>query len=393
MERAENRRRPERGGRAARGAGRSRGGVAQRPWKLLERPYPPTEILSADQVESLHRAALRLLSEIGMKVLDGTARARYRAGGAEVDDGTMMVRFDPALLEGLVAQAPERFTLSARNPARDLVVGGRHSIFVAVGGPAYVSDLEKGRRAGSFAEMCDFLKAIQSLNVIHQEGGSPFEPLDLDPETRHLDFYLAAATLMDKSWQGIGLGRARTLDSLEMAARMLGLADRGRVLDLFDMILRGDAASALTELSAQYAEGADPMAVLRDLAEIAHWVSVIKITPEAADDPTVGPDERARGAQMAENLPMRVLTRLWQMLLKALEEVAHAPNAMMAAEMAVIRLTHVADLPSPEELVRRIRETPQSGPGPAPNGGGGGVAAEGGAADPGGGPGGAGRAR
>jgi len=81
---------------------------------------------------------------------------------------------------------------------------------------------------------------------------------------------------------------------------------------------------------------------------------VIKITPDAADDPTIGPDERTRGAQMAADLPMRVLTRLWQMLLKALEEVAMAPNAMMAAEMAVIRLTHVADLPSPEELVRKL---------------------------------------
>jgi len=149
---------------------------------------------------------------------------------------------------------------------------------------------------------------------------------------------------------------------------MLGLADRGRVLDLFDMILKGHAAEALTELSSQYADGADPMAILRDLAEISHWVSVIKITPDAAEDPTVSPDERTRGAQMAEDLPMRVLTRLWQMLLKALEEVSMAPNAMMAAEMAIIRLTHVADLPSPEELVRKLDgQTPPAG---GPNGGG-----------------------
>ncbi|MCP1167799.1 DNA polymerase III subunit gamma/tau [Limimaricola litoreus] len=175
-----------------------------------------------------------------------------------------------------------------------------------------------------------------------------------------------ATSLLD---QAISHGAGET--TAEQIRAMLGLADRGRVLDLFDMVLRGDAAAALTELSAQYAEGADPMAVLRDLAEIAHWVSVIKITPEAADDPTVGPDERARGAAMAENLPMRVLTRLWQMLLKALEEVAHAPNAMMAAEMAVIRLTHVADLPSPEELVRKLQDSPVP---PPPSGGGGGGA-------------------
>jgi DNA polymerase-3 subunit gamma/tau len=104
------------------------------------------------------------------------------------------------------------------------------------------------------------------------------------------------------------------------------------------------------------------MAVLRDLAEVCHWVSVVKITPDAAEDPTISPDERSRGQAMAETLPMRVLSRMWQMLLKALDEVAMAPNAMMAAEMAVIRLTHVADLPSPEELVKKLQDaTPPAG--------------------------------
>ena len=168
-----------------------------------------------------------------------------------------------------------------------------------------------------------------------------------------------ATSLLD---QAISHGAGET--SADQVRAMLGLADRGRVLDLIDMILRGDAAGALTELSAQYAEGADPLAVLRDLAEITHWVSVVKITPDAAEDPTVSPDERARGQQMADALPMRVLTRMWQMLLKALEEVSAAPNTMMAAEMAVIRLTHVADLPSPEELIKRLQDAP-----PPPGGG------------------------
>ncbi len=159
-----------------------------------------------------------------------------------------------------------------------------------------------------------------------------------------------ATSLLD---QAISHGAGET-GAAEVRA-MLGLADRGRVLDLFDMILRGEAAAALTELGQQYAEGADPMAVLRDLAEVAHWISVIKITPDAADDPTVAPDERDRGRTMAAALPMRVLARFWQMLLKALEEVALAPNAMMAAEMAVIRLTHVADLPGPEEILRQLQ--------------------------------------
>ncbi len=173
-----------------------------------------------------------------------------------------------------------------------------------------------------------------------------------------------AESLLD---QAISHGAGET--TVDQVRAMLGLADRGRVMDLFDMILRGHAAEALTELSGQYADGADPMAVLRDLAEISHWVSVIKITPDAADDPTVGPDERTRGLAMAEALPMRVLSRMWQMLLKALEEVALAPNAMMAAEMAVIRMTHVADLPTPEELLRKLQDTPPPGPSGGATGG------------------------
>ncbi|MEO9684725.1 MAG: DNA polymerase III subunit gamma/tau [Tateyamaria sp.] len=170
-----------------------------------------------------------------------------------------------------------------------------------------------------------------------------------------------ATSLLD---QAISHGAGET--TADQVRAMLGLADRGRVLDLFDMVLKGDAGGALTELGAQYADGADPMAVLRDLAEITHWVSVVKITPEAADDPTISPDERSRGLTMAETLPMRVLTRLWQMLLKTLDEVAMAPNAMMAAEMAIIRLTHVADLPSPEELVRKLQNATPPAPAAAP---------------------------
>ncbi|MBB5224145.1 DNA polymerase-3 subunit gamma/tau [Amaricoccus macauensis] len=167
-----------------------------------------------------------------------------------------------------------------------------------------------------------------------------------------------ALSLLD---QAIAHGAGET-GAAEVRA-MLGLADRGRILDLFAAVMTGDARGALAELAQEYAAGADPAAILRDLAEVTHWVSMLKLAPESAEDPTVGPDERTRGLDFAARLPMRALTRAWQMLLKALEEVATAPNAMMAAEMAVIRLTHIADLPSPEELVRRLT----SGAAPAPS--------------------------
>jgi DNA polymerase-3 subunit gamma/tau len=166
-------------------------------------------------------------------------------------------------------------------------------------------------------------------------------------------------------------GGAATADHVRA---MLGLADRGRVLDLFETIMRGDCAAALEELSGQYAAGADPLAVLRDLAEVTHWVSMVRISQGSADDPTVPPEERTRGRDLATRLGMRQLARMWQMLLKAMEEVGQAPNAMMAAEMAIIRLTHVSELPSPEELIRRLENAPAPQPpaGGAPAGGGGG---------------------
>ena len=125
-----------------------------------------------------------------------------------------------------------------------------------------------------------------------------------------------ALSLLD---QAIAHGAGTT--GAEQVRDMLGLADRGRVLDLFEAIMRGDSAAALAELSEQYASGADPLAVLRDLAEITHWVSMVRISSDTAVDPTIGPDERERGQAFATALGMRQLTRMWQMLLKALEEV------------------------------------------------------------------------
>jgi DNA polymerase-3 subunit gamma/tau len=182
-----------------------------------------------------------------------------------------------------------------------------------------------------------------------------------------------ALSLLDQAIaHGHGDEKAGETGAAEVRA-MLGLADRGRVIDLFEAIMRGDARAALEELGAQYADGAEPAVVLRDLAELTHWVSVLKISAEAAEDPTVSTTERARGRDLAGRLSMRVLTRAWQMLLKAIEEVPIAPTTMMAAEMAVIRLTHVADLPPPEELVRRLTES-GGAVRPGPKGGGSGSA-------------------
>ncbi|MEX0707836.1 MAG: trimethylamine methyltransferase family protein, partial [Woeseia sp.] len=140
----------------------------------------------------------------------------------DVRDGDDMVRFDRNLVLEKIAAAPAEFTLRARNPAHDLIIGGNHMVFGSVGGPAFVNDLDRGRRPGTYEDLCDYFKVVQSLNIIHQEGGSAFEAMDLPPESRHLDLYLAQLTLLDKNAQGYALGRMRTADCLEMTSIALG---------------------------------------------------------------------------------------------------------------------------------------------------------------------------
>jgi len=206
-------------------APRTAGAIRQMPFGQVPRRYDPVRVISDDQVEAIHRAALQVLSRLGLRVLDAGARDRLRAAGAEVADD--MVRLDPGLVAERLATVPETFTLAARDPAKDLKIGREHLVFASVGGPAYVMDNDRGRRDGTFAEMCDFLRLVQVLNVIHQEGGCPFEPMDLPAHTRHLDIYRAQIGLVDKNWQTQTLGRLRTMDGLEMASIALGTTPEG----------------------------------------------------------------------------------------------------------------------------------------------------------------------
>ena len=149
----------------------------------------------------------------------------------------LIVRFDPEMVQSAVALAPHSFTLRARNPAHDLTIGGRNVAFTSVGGPAFVSDAERGRRPGTHAEQQEFLRVVQALGIIHQEGGGPFEAMDLPPQTRHLDLYHSLIRLLDKNWQGVALGRDRAADCVDMAAIALGtdragLAERPALLTI-----------------------------------------------------------------------------------------------------------------------------------------------------------------
>jgi trimethylamine---corrinoid protein Co-methyltransferase len=217
--------------RRARGERRSATGVPRLPWRRVANPFTPLEILSADQVEAIHRAALVILRDIGVEVLGAHALEHFgRAGGSVVRehgarDVAGRVRLDPEQTEALIASAPPRFELRARNPERRLVFGDRHLVFCSVGGPAFVSDLDNGRRPGTLADLERYVRVIGALDVIHQEGGGPLEALDLPAETRHLDLYRTLATLLDKNWQCLAMGRGPVEDAVEVACLTLG-ADR-----------------------------------------------------------------------------------------------------------------------------------------------------------------------
>jgi DNA polymerase-3 subunit gamma/tau len=151
----------------------------------------------------------------------------------------------------------------------------------------------------------------------------------------------------------------------EEVRAMLGLSDRARVVDLFELLMKGDVAAALGEFRAQYDAGADPAVVLTDLAEFVHLVTRLRFVPEAARDASLSEDERTRGAAFAEKLPVRVLSRAWQMLLKGIGEVQAAARPASAAEMVLIRIAHAATLPTLDEALKSLEE----GAGAMPSGG------------------------
>lgn len=191
--------------------------IEQLPWRDVVNPYGPTAVLNESQIERIIDGALTVLENQGMRFLEASSRQQLAGEGADVDEDSMMIRFDRDLVKEKLALAPSEFGLRARNPDHNLHVGGTHIIFASVGGPAFVSDLDKGRRPGTYAEMCDYLRLVQSLDIVHQEGGGPFEAMDLPGASRHLDLYLAQFRLTDKNCQSYALGGQRSLDSIEMA--------------------------------------------------------------------------------------------------------------------------------------------------------------------------------
>ena len=143
----------------------------------------------------------------------------------------------------------------------------------------------------------------------------------------------------------------------EAVRAMLGLADRARIIDLFENLMKGEVGAALDEFRAQYDTGADPATVLTDLAEFNHLVTRLRFVPSAADDASLSEDERRRGLEFAQSLSVRVLSRTWQMLLKGIPEVQASNRPVSAGEMVLIRIAHAADLPTLDEALKSLDQS------------------------------------
>ena len=195
----------------------------QPPWRLHERRFEPTPLVSDDELEAIHEASLAVLRDTGMDFLHPTARRMWAEAGARVDGAR--VRLDPDHVTELVASAPLEFVLHAPDPARHVPMGGRSMAFSAVASPPNVADRAGGRRAGNRADFRRLVMLSEALNAVSLAGGYPVEPVDVHPSVRHLIATRDLLTLSRKAVHCYSLGAQRNRDCLEMIRIVRGVSD------------------------------------------------------------------------------------------------------------------------------------------------------------------------
>ena len=236
----------------------------------------------------------------------------------------------------------------------------------------------------------DLRRVDMEVLVEHFSGIAANEGVEVEPAALALIARAADGSVRDGlSVLDQAMAHEGTRITEETVRAMLGLADRTRLFDLFDMLMQGAIKDALDCFSELHEAGAEPQALLQDLLELCHWLTRLKHVPAAADDPAVPEAERTRGRAMAESLAVPSLTQTWQMLLKGLEEANRAARPALAAEMTLVRIAYAADLPSPADALRaigagdsgeRTKNAPAASPAPAPAPSSGGAASSGAAA-------------
>ncbi|MCA3451357.1 MAG: trimethylamine methyltransferase family protein [Rhodobacter sp.] len=214
-------RRRRAGGRAGNKQRAGTAAIDQMPWRIPVNPDRPTEPLDMNGVMAIHRGCMRILKEIGIEFLNPAAVDILRKAGCRVD-GTN-IRMDEDFVTDMLKTAPESFTITPRNPDREVIIGGRHMVFVNVSSPPNAWDLERGKRSGDFGTFREFIKLTQYFNCIHVAGGYPVEPIDIHPSIRHLDCLYEKLTLTDKVVHAYSLGAERVEDVMEMTRIAGGL--------------------------------------------------------------------------------------------------------------------------------------------------------------------------
>jgi trimethylamine--corrinoid protein Co-methyltransferase len=199
--------------RAARSTGPSLAPIAR-----LTNHWAPLEILSPEQVERIIEAAYRILEEAGLEIRSAEAREIFRQAGALVDEPTQMVRLGRDIVDAQLAHAPERFVLHARNPERDLHVGGNVVNFGPVNGAPNITDRERGRRYGDLEAFRNILKLTHTLGILHWQGGIVVEPVDVPVPIRHLATYQAHIECADIVWAARGVGGVQASDAIALSA-------------------------------------------------------------------------------------------------------------------------------------------------------------------------------
>jgi len=218
----------------------------------------------------------------------------------------------------------------------------------------------------------DLRRVETAVLVKHLAGIAAKEKVEIEDTALALIARAAEGSVRDSlSLLDQAIAHAAGAVRAEDVRQMLGLADRVRIVDLFEHLMKGDIAAALGELRAQYDIGADPAVVLSDLAEFTHFVTRVKVIPAVADDVSLSEAERTRGRDFAAKLSMRILSRTWQMLMKGISEVQASARPVAAAEMVLVRIAYAADLPTPDEVVRSLGDGGGDAPSrPSGNGGG-----------------------
>ncbi|MCX7889104.1 MAG: trimethylamine methyltransferase family protein [Rhodobacteraceae bacterium] len=216
-------RRKRAGGRAGnvRRAGTS--AIDQMPWRIPENHDRPTEPLGPEGVEAIHRGAMRILKEIGIRFINDEALEIFRAAGCRVEERN--VRMDEDFVMAMLARAPRRFSITPRNPDRRITIGGRELLFGNVSSPPNYWDMERGKVSGFQEGFRRFIKLTQYFNCIHFAGGYPVEPVEIHPSVRHLDCLFDKLTLTDKVVHAYSLGRERIEDAMEMVRIAGGLSE------------------------------------------------------------------------------------------------------------------------------------------------------------------------